>query len=105
VSHPARADPDRDGDEQERDDERKSPAPIVERLDAQNSPDADDGLQVRRRCRSWATSVAPGVVSAMLVLDVLGDIRDGAAVLSPMAEALDQSQRERMNAAARPIAW
>jgi hypothetical protein len=39
----------------------------------------------------------------MLILDVLGDVRDGAAILSAQAKTLDETQGEEMKAAARPI--
>jgi hypothetical protein len=41
----------------------------------------------------------------MLVLDVLGDVRDGAAVLSAQARPWMRRRAKRMKAAARPIDW
>src|SRR5206468_7762592 len=86
--------PDRDGDQEERDDERQAPAPVVEGLVAEVRPDTDDRRQRDDDAEGGRRLEPAGVVAAMLVLDVLGDVRNGASVLPAQAEALDQPEGE-----------
>src|SRR2546426_12740854 len=74
--------------------EGQPPAPILEGVEAQVAPDADDRRQRHDDAECGRRLQPAGVVPAMLVLDVLGDVRDGAAVLSAKVETLDQAQRE-----------
>src|SRR5207249_4962535 len=79
------ADPDRDRDQEEGDDEREAPAPVVEGLVAEVDPDAGSRRQRYDDAECGRRLQPARVVPAMLVLDVLGDVRDGAAVLRKAA--------------------
>src|SRR6185312_14738984 len=88
------SDPDGNRDEKQRNDERQAPAPVVEGVDAQVGPNADDRRQRDDDAERGRGLEPPGVVAAMLVLDVLGDVGDGAAVLAAEAQPLDQAKAE-----------
>ena len=87
-------DPDSDSDQEERHDEGEPPSPVVEGFVAQVSPRADDHGQREHDAERRRRLEPAGVVAAMLVLDMLGDVGDGAAVLPAEAEALDQAEDE-----------
>src|SRR3989449_7537333 len=84
-------DPDSDCDEEERDDERHAPAPVLEGVEAKIAADSDDNPKRQDDAERRRRLQPPGVVPTLLVGDVLGDVGDGAAVLSAEAEALDQA--------------
>src|SRR5437870_2673384 len=67
-------DPDGNGDQEERDDERQAPAPVVESLDAQIAANPDDDRERYDDAERRRRLEPAGVVAAMLVLDVLGAI-------------------------------
>src|SRR5262249_46236908 len=79
---------------EERDDEGQPPAPLVESLDAQVRPDTDDRRQRHDDAQGRRRLQPAGVIPTVLVLDVLGDVGDGASILPTQAQTLDQPQSE-----------
>src|SRR5262245_15483006 len=95
-------DVDRDRDEQERDDERQAPTPGVEGFDAEPGSDADDRGQRNDDAEGGRRLQPSRVVPTVLVIDVLGHVRDRAAVLATQAEALDQTEDEQDDRGGQP---
>ena len=89
------ADPDRDRDQQERHQERYAPPICVEGLSAEIGAAADDHGERDHDAERRRGLQPAGVVAAILVRDMLGDVGDGAAVLAAQAQTLDHAHAEQ----------
>src|SRR5882672_7750162 len=88
-------DVDRHDHQQERDEERNPPAPCVESLVPQVSPGTNDHREGNHDAQRRGRLQPAGVVAPALIRNVLGNVRDRAAVFSAQAQPLDDSQAEQ----------
>ena len=83
-----------DGHQQEGHQERDAPGPLVEDLIAEIGARRNDHGQRHHDPERRGGLKPAGVVAAAFVRHVLGDIGDGAAILTAQAKALDHSKTE-----------
>ena len=88
-------DVDRHNHQQERDEERNSPAPCDESIVSQVGPGTNDHREGNHDAQRRGRLQPAGVVSPALVRNVLGNVRDRAAVFPAQAQPLDDSQAEQ----------
>src|SRR5262249_34307966 len=84
-----------DRDQQQRDDERQPPAPVLERLETEVTADADDDGERDDDAERGRRLQPARVVAAILVGDVLGDVGNGPAIFTAEAETLDEPEQEQ----------
>jgi hypothetical protein len=96
--------PDVDGDEhqQKGEQERDAPSPVVERGLAEVGACGDDYDERQHDSKGRRGLQPTGIVTAVFVRHMLGDVGDGAAVLAAQAKALDDSQTEENDRGAQP---
>ena len=94
-------DPQRDGEEQDRDQERDPPAPGGEFLLAQPGADRDDDEQGREQAERRGGLDEAGVEAALPGGRMLGDVGRRAAIFAAQRQALDQPQKRPAGSAPR----
>ena len=98
------ADPERDRQQHDRDQERDAPAPGLEGVLADRGAAAEDHEQRQEQAERRRGLDPAGVEAALAVRRMLGDIGRRAAVFAAQRQALQQAQRDqRRSGAATPI--
>src|SRR6266513_4601783 len=88
-------DVDRHHDQQERDEERNPPAPVLEGVLPQIAAGTNDHRQRNHDAARRGGLVPAGVVAPALVRNVLGNVGDRAAVFSAQAQPLEHPEAEQ----------
>src|SRR6266480_2244411 len=95
------SDVDGDRDHEQRQEERDAPSPRCERLGPQHLPRHDDDDQGHHDPERRRRLEPAGVVAPFVVRRMLGDVRDGSAILAAQAQALDEAKEQKDN----PLRW
>ena len=88
-------DPERDGKQDCRQQERKSPAPGAEFIFAHSGADAEDQEERKEQAERCRGLNPGGVIAALVLRCVLGDVDRRAAIFAAKCEALDEPQRNQ----------